>query len=411
MTPRRTVLAGVVLGVVFFAVVCALPRIGLYRGHLGTSEFQSYGDRTLSGHVPYRDFSLEYPPGALPAFVAPSLGPAGDYDRLFEAFELGCGLAVVALAAVALGALRAPRARLFARVAFAALAPLALGPLTLRRYDLWAVALMTGAVAALLHGRVRLAFAALAAGAAAKLFPLALLPLALAYVDRRRRREAALAFVACGLVIVGPFVLLAPGGVADSLLRQLRRPLQIETLGSSAILVAHELGAAAPGVEFGSGSWNLVGTVPNAVAALQTAALAATLVALWWRFARGPRGADELLVASAAAVAAWLVFGKVLSPQFLLWLLPLVVLVASRRRVWLAPVLLAALGLTQAVYPARYDALVRLEALPVALLAARNALLVLLGAWVANDLVSTGRLGRTPARGPGVLKAARTSGG
>jgi len=61
------------VGAALFAVACALPHVGIFRGHIDTSLFQSYGDRTLHGEVPYRDFSLEYPPGALPAFVAPSL--------------------------------------------------------------------------------------------------------------------------------------------------------------------------------------------------------------------------------------------------------------------------------------------------------------------------------------------------
>ncbi len=35
--------------------------------------YRSYGDAMESGLVPYRDFDVEYPPGALPVFLAPSL--------------------------------------------------------------------------------------------------------------------------------------------------------------------------------------------------------------------------------------------------------------------------------------------------------------------------------------------------
>ena len=35
--------------------------------------YQSFGDRMTDGEVPYRDFRVEYPPGALPAFLIPSL--------------------------------------------------------------------------------------------------------------------------------------------------------------------------------------------------------------------------------------------------------------------------------------------------------------------------------------------------
>src|SRR5213080_3691450 len=104
------------LGCVLFVVACALPWIGLFRGHLGTSVFQSYGDAILDGHVPYRDFSLEYPPGALPAFVVPSLGPARDYDTWFMVFEAVCGLGTVWIVGVV------SRSRLAA--AYCGLAPL-----------------------------------------------------------------------------------------------------------------------------------------------------------------------------------------------------------------------------------------------------------------------------------------------
>jgi len=42
----------------------AVTDIALYR---------TYGERVAGGLVPYRDFSFEYPPGALPALVLPAL--------------------------------------------------------------------------------------------------------------------------------------------------------------------------------------------------------------------------------------------------------------------------------------------------------------------------------------------------
>jgi hypothetical protein len=91
-------------------------------------------------------------------------------------------------------------------------------------------------------------------------------------------------------------------------------------------------------------------------------------------------------------VAVWILFGKVLSPQYLLWLLPLVALVIGQKPAKLAfpMALIAALGLTQAVYPGRYDELVRLESLPIWLLVARNALLVVLAAALIARLYREG---------------------
>ena len=46
--------------------------------------YQSFGDRMADGEVPYRDFRVEYPPGALPAFLIPSLVSGTDGAPVYE---------------------------------------------------------------------------------------------------------------------------------------------------------------------------------------------------------------------------------------------------------------------------------------------------------------------------------------
>jgi hypothetical protein len=351
----------------------------------------------LSGKLPYRDFSLEYPPGALPAFVIPSLGPAADYDSWFMAFEAACGLACVALVGAA--------SRSRSAAAYCALAPLALGSLALHRYDLWATALATAGVVALLARQAGTGFAALGAATAAKIFPVALVPLGLVH-DRRAAGRGLATFAATLLVVAGPFVALAAGGVRFSITRQLGRALQLETLGSSALLALHVVGAYTPHVVFGSGSWNLHGHLADVLGGVQTALQLAAVTVVWILYARGPRTGQRFLLAAATVVSAWISFGKVLSPQFLLWLIPLVALL---RKPAPALLLLAALGLTQAVYPSRYDELVALDTLPIVLLAVRNAiLLALTGVLVLqlqrqNVLQEVGREGKGAEAGKPVL--------
>ena len=62
--------------------------------------------------------------------------------------------------------------------------------------------------------------------------------------------------------------------------------------------------------------------------------------------------------ASAAATVAFVAFGKVLSPQFLIWLIPLVPLVRGRRGLVAGGVLTVALIATQIWFPYRYWGLV-----------------------------------------------------
>ncbi|MGH3015586.1 MAG: hypothetical protein ACRDNN_11620, partial [Gaiellaceae bacterium] len=93
--------------------------------------------------------------------------------------------------------------------------------------------------------------------------------------------------------------------------------------------------------------------------------------------------------ASAASVVAFVAFGKVLSPQFLIWLVPLVPLVAGRPGSAAAALLGAALVTTHLWFPRSYWDMVALE-WEGWLVLARNLLLVALALVLA---VATGRRG------------------
>ena len=97
--------------------------------------------------------------------------------------------------------------------------------------------------------------------------PVLLIPPALAYVWRTRgRREALLclgAAAAVVAVVVVPFLVLAPHGVWDSIVRQTTRPLQIESLGAALLLAAHHVGGLGLTLDSSRGSQNLIGSLPD----------------------------------------------------------------------------------------------------------------------------------------------------
>lgn len=377
--------AAAAVGVILFLGCFAL----LHAGALGRSQiidtptYQRYGDAVVEGGaVPYRDFSLEYPPGALPVFVLPSLAPADDYRTLFEVLMAAAGAVMVVLVVATLAAVGAGRRRLYAAAAFAGLAPLALGPVVLTRFDLWPAMLTVGTLAALVSGRDRLGFGILGLAATAKIYPLVLLPIALVYVGRRRgAREAGI----CLAVLVGvlvlvlvPFAVLSPDGLLDSFERQTGRPLQVESLGASILLGANQLGWYAPTVVSSFGSQNLAGNLPDALATVQTVLQIAAVIATWLLFAVSRGQQEQLLAGVAAAIAAFVCLGKVLSPQFLIWLVPIVPLVAGGYGLAASGLLLAALVLTHLWFPSQYWDLVDLEGTPAWLLVWRNAVLLAL---------------------------------
>jgi Glycosyltransferase family 87 len=404
---RRDVLPTVTVAAcaVFVALCASLGSV--WDGSAAISDLPVYervGNAVEDGALPYRDEAVEYPPGALPAFVLPAL-VSDDHEgfaRAFGALMVLCGVAAIVLSAVALRAVRLSAARLL----LLAVAPLLTGALLLTRFDLYPTAVTIGAVAAMLAGRDRLGATVLGAAIAVKLWPAVLLPLLAAWVWRRKgRREAIVCLCAAAALVVLaflPFLVASPDGVTRSIWRQLDRPLQIESLGASILLAAHHLVAMPLDWESSHGSQNLTGTAAILAAVMTSLVQLAALGWLWTRFAAGRAEPVRMARYAAATVVAFVALGKVLSPQFLIWLVPLVPLVAGRRGLVACALLAAACLLTRGWFPDRYWSLVKEFDEPAAwLVLLRNLVLVTLLVVIAAPVRARARVqARSPSPAP-----------
>jgi hypothetical protein len=354
-------------------------------------------ERMFQGEVPYRDIAIEYPPGSVPFTLLPGIvGGTGAGYRLAFALTmlavdaLGLYLAVRLRRTIDPGRWRIPVAYL--------VGVFLVGPLLLVRFDaVPAVCVLAAAVLAV-EGRVQAAAAALGYGTAAKLFPAVCLPLLVIGVapalgwGRALKRTLPGFLVALCLPVVPALLLSFDGTVASVLLYHARRGVQVESLWANGIALAHVLGGLDARTVYEFGALHVASGLSSWARALSTpltlAAVAAAAALVWRRTGLvGPlRGADWTL-AFALGLLAFMLPSKVLSPQYLLWLLPLVATLVADEATW--PAFWAALAagpLTQLVFPFRYDRLLRLEAEGVWLLTARNALLVVVAAVVARAL-------------------------
>jgi uncharacterized membrane protein len=351
---------------------------------LGDTRVYEHASRMIdAGAVPYRDFDIEYPPLSTGLFWLVGRIP-GDYQLAFSMTMLACLVATAIAALVAARQLGLSPARQALAVGVVALTPVLLGTLVQTRYDLVLSALLGWMLVAGLSDRFGWAWTLLAVAVAIKLVPVLLVPaLILWHAHRRDRRSALTGAVALAVGValtLGPFFAIAPRATWRLFAYHLDRPLQIESLGSSIVHVA--------GLPFRSlnsyGSENVAGRVPDALASLSTLLLVACLVAIVAVLARGLRrrspAAAELWVAgTAATIVAAVTLGKVVSPQYLVWLLPATLLVAGSRGRVAAIVLPVAMVVTQLIFPLFYADLVeRADPVPVGLLVARNALLVVM---------------------------------
>jgi Glycosyltransferase family 87 len=346
--------AALLLGISFYALISWLER-----GRLSDVRLYARDARLIrGGDLPYRDFSFEYPPAALAPMLLP-LYMSWRYATSFAVVMGVCGAGCIVAAASALRAVGAWPDRTWAALLAIGASPLILGSLFDTRFDLWPTLLAVGALAAVVRERPVVSGGLLGLGFAAKLWPAVLLPIAVVHLWRRRGQAGALAFVAAFLVVAAacfvPFAVLAPDGLHAMFSDQLGRPLQVESLGAAVLMAAQHLGMHPLTTVTSHGAQALRGRGAGLAADLSTACEVVCVLAVWILYARRRTMSGEMtLLAAAAAVAALVAFDKVLSPQYLIWLVPFVPLVRGGRAVLAGALLLLALGLTQTWFPRHY---------------------------------------------------------
>jgi hypothetical protein len=317
-------------GTAVFVLACILVPQGLLVGahYSDVHVYSTYAHAMTHGKIPYRDFFDEYPPLAQPVLLA-----AVDVT-LFKLVLVACGVGIVWLLALVF--------RSWLAVAVFAVSPLLVGSIYLNAYDLWPAFLLTAALALFARHKPMWAFGVLGAATAAKIYPVAVLPVALLFVPRACRVRGFVWFVGVFALVHLPFLALGPGGLRFSYTVQIERGLELNSLGSSLLLAIHHRTLA----NRPPGSLDVVGGDARAVAAVSTALVVVAIAAATWLYARGRL---PFLTACAAAVAGFVAFDKVFSAQYVEWLAPL----APLGGVVAAGVTAAVLVLTHAVFSHR----------------------------------------------------------
>jgi len=398
----------VVPALLILVIGAITPAEALFPDQGDVGLYLEYARQFANGSVPYRDFPFEYPPLALLPMAAPYvagfLGPISleSYKWLFAGWEalLAVGLAVVLRRIdTAVAGQRRPTLpwRFLILTAGAALA------LTWR-FDLFPALLAVAAVWAVLDRRPASAGVALALGALTKLFPLVLLPAAAVRWVVPMDRGALGRLVATTLVAVAaglaPFVLLGGIEAFNFVAYQVARPLQIESVGGGLAALVGLASGTPVELSFDYSSVNVhSGVASAALVASPVLTMTGFVLLGWigWRRARtevelaGSVGAPTIVRLATASLLLLLATSKVLSIQYVVWLVPFAALLGGWR-FWLAAALVA---LTMPIHPILYGRLVDLEALPILVLNLRNALLI---ALTVVTIVDVAQPLRRPAR-------------
>ncbi|MEV7798325.1 hypothetical protein AB0O14_04495 [Microbacterium foliorum] len=280
---------------------------------------------------------------------------------------------------------------------------LLLGPIAMYRID--AITVPLAAIGGLwLMRRPAAATALLAVGAWIKIWPGALLLAAVVAAGSRMRVLLTAAAVSAAVLIV----LVAVGAdteIFGFLTEQTGRGLQIEAVAATPFLWFAIAGAARIEYSFDILTFQISAQGADAVSALLTPLMAVVVVVITvigaLKASRGASFARLFPPLALSLVTTLIVLNKVGSPQFQTWLIAPVILwfVLDRTRAAAPAVLVLALcALTCLIYPLSYDALLRAETLPIAVLTLRNVGLVVLLAVGVRALV------RVPAHRPSTTR-------
>lgn len=364
------------------------------------SVFEARGDSPLPPvttpadgrvHVPYAEVPLEYPPPNVLFVLLPRL-VAEDVTRYSQLFcaMMGALLILAAIVTARLGARGDRDAETWRLFVFSGLL-LAHGAIAIQRLD----AVVAALIALLLFAasRRRDVLLGLAGGLlfAVKIVPVVLLPLVmLAGGVRGRARFARISGgAAIGAVLgLGPMLLLSPTALSMVLAYHRERGLHVEScLGALYAASQWALGKAEP-AQINFGSYNLAGRVPDALATASmpiTLALVALVAFTVFSPRTGEDGApstttddvDErvALVVLAGLFALWL-GGKVFSPQYLTWGIPVVLALPGRRGLLVSAAFGVILAISQLYLRGFYDHVYDLRTAGVLTLLVRLALLV-----------------------------------
>lgn len=367
---------------------------------------------------PLRMLPEEYPPLTILPFSLPLLFPLPDYAFIFALF-------MTLVAALIYWLLARSEARRAGPIYLFYLLIGALG-VAQQRFDLLPAACTLLCLLAAERGRWRAAYLALALGVLLKLYPIVLLPalflaeqrawlamresgagihgaapIALVVSPRRAwklathwRWQNCLLFVCLLIVVMGGFALLDfTDAIINPLSYFLTRPSQIESLAGSVTWLGGLFGAPAV-PSFDHGSLNIASDLTRLISPINTLLAIAGLFAIYWLHWRKR---IDLAQSMVGLVCVLIVTGKVFSPQYLIWLIPLLAYVYARgqtNRLWMAAWALICL-LTTFIYIFYYSRLpdprtaaTTVQSLPgfFEFVAARNLLLLLtavvfVGGW------------------------------
>jgi hypothetical protein len=273
----------------------------------------------------------EYPFLTLVPFSVPLLAP-------FSAYQVVFAILMAIVAGTIYFLIKFNRST-GAAIAFAFYLALGSWALAEARFDLIPAALTLGAVILAARARWMWAFALLALATMLKFYPAVLLvPFLIAqqmqYSDKWtawRRWSAFGLFIGICVLLTAISLVLNVANTLVPFSYFLNRPIQVESFPGVLLWLGNFAGRPVQ-YTFIYQSLNFVSSLSSKVSLLSTVLLVAGLVFTWWLQWRGKL---DIFTGSLLTLLVVMIMGKIFSPQYLMWVIPLIAYVGKANWRWL----------------------------------------------------------------------------
>ena len=327
---RKFTLIFVVLAVVFYAIVLAfdLPSevSGLY---------YTYAENMASLQMPYSDFSAEYPPLAMLLILIPRLFSFSPFS-----YEIAYGIMVYLflvaglICTYKLAYMHSNRPSrytdLYIVVCFC------LFEFVMDRFDIFPTLMCLFALYFFKTNRMNLVWIMIAIGTMTKLFPALMAPIFLIHLCMNGMKREALKgvgiCVVIGIISMLPFLIADPETMFTFLTYHMDRGMQTESLVSSFLMLFDKVGLIDIGYQFNYGSDHIYGPIPDAIAGIMLYIMIIMIAATYIIYGNLVHRIKEenvflgITFACTIVIMIFILINKVLSSQYLIWIIPFVVL-------------------------------------------------------------------------------------
>lgn len=290
-----------------------------------------YAEAMVSGNMPYSGFDAEYPPFAMVLILLPRLISFSPFT-----YQIAFGLEVYffLLAGVYWTYRIAEKytAKPSRCTDLFTIFSIILFDLALDRYDVFPMIMLLGSLYFFSEKKYNASWVMLALGTVTKLYPALIAPIYLIYfVANKQYGEAGKGIGICllvGVLCMLPFFIADPETMLMFLTYHMDRGLQVEAPVSSFLMLLGNLGLVDVSYVFNYGSDNIFGEIPDAVAKIMMPLMIVCILALYTVYAaRCSKNKDGdcipgIVVASFATIMIFMLVNKVLSSQYLIWMIP-----------------------------------------------------------------------------------------